>query len=199
MIKDFTVDELKEIIKECDSKSEFARKLGYKSTSGNVLKTIDRCIDKHNLNDEHLINWRAQKDKIKYKRIVKQCPVCGKEFKTKAGHKREKTTCSYACSNTYFRSGKDNPNWKEYTYEGKEYRTICFAHHKKECIICGEKNVVAVHHYDCNNKNNDPENLIPLCMTHHVYIHSNQFAPLIEEQVKAYIEEFRQNLKKVGE
>lgn len=90
-------------------------------------------------------------------------------FYTLIGNKKEKTTCSPACANTYFRSGENNPNFK-----GITYRQVCFRYHNKECIICGEDLVVEVHHYDCNNKNNDPKNLIPLCPTHHKYIHGTR-------------------------
>jgi len=107
---------------------------------------------------------------------LRECAVCGKPVKGKA------KTCSYSCSNTFFRSGEDNPNWKDSTY-----RSTCFAHHKKECIICGENKIVHVHHYDGNKNNNTPENLIPLCPTHHQYLHS-RYKKLIFEQVKKYIE-----------
>jgi hypothetical protein len=53
--------------------------------------------------------------------------------------------------------------------------------------LCGEQNVVDVHHLDHNRSNNDPANLIPLCPTHHQYWHS-KFRNLIEDQVRMYIE-----------
>jgi hypothetical protein len=65
------------------------------------------------------------------------------------------------------------------------YRTICWAHHKKECVICGENKIVAVHHYDHNHNNNDPSNLIPLCPTHHVYVHSGHKS-LVEDKIEVW-------------
>lgn len=118
-----------------------------------------------------------------YPKIEKECPVCSKEFSTVDGGAEEKFTCSYACSNTYFRSGKDNGQ-----YTGKAYRTICFEHNKKECIICGEDKIVAVHHYDENHNNNEPSNLIPLCPTHHQYLHS-RYKYLIQDKVDKYQKE----------
>ena len=56
--------------------------------------------------------------------ITKTCPVCDAEFQTLSGDKGS-YTCSYACSNTYFRSGENNPN-----YKGNNYRTVCFIHHE---------------------------------------------------------------------
>lgn len=107
---------------------------------------------------------------------LKICPVCDKPIK----NYRENTTCSVSCSNTYFRSGKNHNKWKD-----DVYRSTCFLYHKKKCIICDEENIVAVHHFDKNRNNNAPENLIPMCPTHHQYMHSN-FKHLIERKVIFY-------------
>jgi len=123
-----------------------------------------------------------------YNRIIKSCPVCDNEFETKQGSPREKTTCSHSCSNTYFRSGKNNPNWKE-----SRYRSTCFLQHEKSCVICKESNIVEVHHFDGNHTNNSIENLIPLCPTHHKYWHS-RFKHLIEDEVTSYHAEFINSL-----
>ena len=122
--------------------------------------------------------------KFIYEPIEKECPICGTKFNTSKDSPREKMTCSHSCANTYFRSGINNPNWKENTY-----RTTCFLYHKKECIICGENKIVEVHHLDENNKNNSPNNLIPLCPTHHQYWHS-RYKVEIEQKVIDYITEF---------
>ena len=103
------------------------------------------------------------------------------------GHKDEKTTCSHSCSNTYFRSGKNSPTYK--TDEEVGYRTLCFRYHKKECIICKEDKIVEVHHLDENRENNKIDNLVPLCPTHHKYLHSN-YRYLIEDKVNEYIKDF---------
>lgn len=107
----------------------------------------------------------------------KECPVCSKPIKDY----KKSATCSYACSNKLFRTGPNNGNWKD-----DRYQTTCFHYHKKECIICGESNIVTVHHLDENHFNNDPANLIPLCPTHHQYWHSS-FRHLVEKQVMDYI------------
>jgi len=109
----------------------------------------------------------------------KICPVCNTTYY------KDGATCSYACSNTYFRSGENNGRFKS---GSSNYRTICFLHHEKKCIVCGEDKIVAVHHYDHNHKNNDPENLIPLCPTHHQYVHSNY-----KDEVLYIIEEYVNN------
>lgn len=110
----------------------------------------------------------------------KRCPVCDKIMKN---HKNK--TCSTGCFNRMYRTGEDNPNWKS-----DSYRSTCFLYHEKKCIICGEDKIVSVHHLDENKKNNSPENLIPLCPTHHQYCHSryaNEVLPVIDK----YLNELR--------
>jgi len=131
---------------------------------------------------------------MKYPKIIKRCPICDKEFETKSGHPKEKTVCSHSCANTYFRSGTSNPNYKnddELTGVAK-YIRICFRYHPKKCVCCNETNIVEVHHYDNNKENNSPENLIPLCPTHHQYWHS-RFRHLIKTKIDKYIVEFKKN------
>lgn len=115
------------------------------------------------------------------------CPICEKVIK-----KKNQTTCSQKCAQIYFREQfNDIRKTRDMTWcNGHSYKFECFTYHKKECIICGERNIVAVHHYDGNNKNNEPTNFVPLCPTHHMYIHS-KFAILIQEKVDNYVEEFK--------
>lgn len=124
--------------------------------------------------------------KRKYELIQKECPVCKIKFKTPKGSKDEKTVCSRSCSNTYFRSGENNPNYKDGFDGDKEYRKICFKYHPKKCCVCGFDHIVEVHHMDCNKTNNDPKNLIPLCPNHHRMFHSRYrqlVSPLIEDYI----------------
>lgn len=110
-----------------------------------------------------------------------ECKCCGNPIKN---YRYSKGTCSRSCANTYFRSGKDNGNFK-----GNNYQTICFYYHKKECIVCGENKIVAVHHNDHNHYNNDPQNLIPMCPTHHQYVHSrwkNEVQPIIDKYIQQW-------------
>ena len=116
---------------------------------------------------------------VKAKR-AKNCPVCGIEFYTRSA------TCSYTCSNRHFRTGTDNGNWK-----GTRYQTVCFDQHKKECVVCGESKIVAVHHFNCDHNDNSIENLVPLCPTHHQYMHS-RFKDEILATVEKYINKFKQ-------
>jgi hypothetical protein len=115
---------------------------------------------------------------------IRLCPVCQDPIKNYKSHNKNKpdnVTCSYKCSNKYFRTGPSNGNWKD-----ERYQSTCFHFHKKECVVCGENNIVEVHHLDENHNNNSPSNLIPLCPTHHRYWHS-RYKHLIEDKVKTYI------------
>lgn len=172
-------------IEDCFSFTDVVLKLGLARKGSNTDKVRDYIIT-HNLDTSH---FNKKQKTTKYKLITKPCPVCGKDFETKENSPREKQTCSHGCSNTYFRSGINNPNHKE---DGNNsHRTICFSFHKKECIICGENNIVTVHHYDENHENNDPKNLVPLCPTHHQYVHS-RFANLVKDKIDNYVINFKQ-------
>lgn len=177
----------KEIIKNSQTISEAIKKI-YGYDNGKTRKKFFDCVETNNLDIKHL-----KKKLSKYPIIKKVCPVCDTEFETKSGSKDEKTTCSYSCSNTHFRSGESNPNWKN-----DSYRSTCFYHHKKECIICGENKIVTVHHFDENHNNNSPENLIPLCPTHHQYVHS-KYKDEVIDVIENYRNSFIISLSSVGQ
>lgn len=111
------------------------------------------------------------------------CKVCGETIKN---YRTSKGTCSRSCANVLFRSGKNNGS-----YKGTHYTQICFNNHKKECIVCGENKIVAVHHNDHNHLNDDPANLIPLCPTHHQYVHSkykDEIQPIIDRYIDSWLQ-----------
>jgi hypothetical protein len=177
MNRDYFLD----IVSKSYSKSDVCKFLSW-NVNGYGIKRVTKLIEDFDVDVSHFD--RGKNKRIRYERIVKECPVCFSEFETLGGHRYEKTTCSQSCSNTYFRSNVNHPNWKE-----SSYRTTCFHYHKKECIVCSEANIVTVHHYDGNKKNNHPTNLIPICPTHHQYIHS-AFKYLVEDVVDKYRNEF---------
>ena len=99
---------------------------------------------------------------------LKNCPNCNKimlNYKNKA------------CSKECLRSLKGNK---------ESHRLICFKFYKKECLVCMESNVVDVHHLDGDHTNDQPNNLIPLCPTHHTYLHRG-FDSLIINQINEKI------------
>ncbi len=112
---------------------------------------------------------------------LKLCPICSKPIKDYKNNK----TCSSKCARKYFSDMYlefASMSWKD---RSPNYREICFDNHDKVCIICGEKNIVEVHHFDGNHENDDPKNLIPLCSTHHKYIGS-KFEKLIINEINEY-------------
>jgi hypothetical protein len=186
------------IFKESKSKSDVCKKLGY-HINGTGFRKVHKLIDEHNIDISHFGN--GSEKLMKYERITKKCPVCESEFETKKNHKREKTTCSYACANSYFRSGENNPNYRDindYDTDTKrdnirlKYRKICFDNHQHKCVVCDEKKVLDVHHFDENYLNNEPDNLIPMCATHHNYLRS-PYKGEVEPIVIKYRENFLKN------
>lgn len=176
------------LIKESVSKSEVCRKLG-KPTNGTGLRIVMDIVNRYNLDISHFsIKAANNKFNRRYELIEKQCPVCNKKFIDKKGHIRKKTTCSHSCSNTYFRSGKNNPNWKEEISQTEwGYRKACFLKWEKCCILCGFDMVVEVHHLDGNHFNNDQKNLIPLCPNHHRSLHTVKYGPSIKKEINEII------------
>jgi len=185
---------MKEIISKSNSFNEVSMQYyGYANTK-TYLK-IKKFIKENNINIAHFPKNAANLKRTKYKKIKKICPICEKEFETRLGSPKEKIVCSHACANTYFRSGEKNPNYKkdENLTGIIKYVKICFRYHEKKCVYCEEKNIVEVHHYDGNKKNDLPENLIPLCPTHHRYWHS-RFRYIVKTKVDKYVVEFKQKI-----
>lgn len=110
------------------------------------------------------------------------CPVCNQPKNNK-----KNITCSRSCANTFFRSGENNSRHRS----GEDnYRTICFLYHDRKCCVCGEEISLCCHHFDLNHYNNDPSNLIPLCLNHHFYIHHKKYFHLVEQKINDYRELF---------
>jgi hypothetical protein len=156
-----------EVVKKSFSRSDVCRAYDL-PINGAKLSWVTKNINRLNLDIDHFSVNGSHKTQ-KYERVEKTCPSCGKKFVTKSGHKKEKSTCSHSCGNKHFRKSK----------KLSSYRSLCFAYHGKKCAICSESKIVEVHHYDGDNKNNSPENLIPVCPTHHQYIHSQYKAEVI--------------------
>jgi hypothetical protein len=102
------------------------------------------------------------------------CANCGNEFYKNASDQKQSKSGLFFCNRKCKAEAQKVGGLVEIqpSHYGKNYRTICFTHHKKECVVCGEDKIVSVHHYDENHNNNDPNNLVPLCPTHHQYVHS---------------------------
>ncbi len=113
---------------------------------------------------------------------IKNCPICEKPIKNYKVNK----TCSHKCGVLL---GKNPDCISINQHIDLNYRSICFNYHKKECVICGEELCIEVHHVDGNRSNNDLSNLVPLCPTHHKYIHHMEYCYIIKECIFDYINE----------
>lgn len=193
-MKQFTKEQLLNSIIGSTKKTHVYRNLGFKSVSGTTAGKIKNLFAENNIDLDDLIRKNIYVNKI--------CPVCNSEFEVsiKYDEYRPKLTCSYACANTHFRSGINNGSHAKAVNseenKGNSYRTICFHYHEKKCVVCDENKIVAVHHYDENHDNNVPENLIPMCPTHHQYMHSN-YKSDIAHVVDDYIKNWKDNNKDI--
>ena len=135
---------------------------------------------------------------INQKRIELECAYCGKKFERKI------SKLNNSKNNVYFCCRKCKDNAQKIISSIKEiqplhygigkspdvYKRICFENHQHKCCVCGEEKIVEVHHYDFNHTNNEPSNLVPLCPTHHQYIHSrykDEIQHIVDEYVNKYI------------
>ena len=168
-------EQLEEAIKNSNNRWEVLNKF---NISGVVF---NRLLRTHNIESP---KW----DRHYYRRVprkTKICWHCQKEFEikdTKIGNTQR--TCSKACSNSYFNTKKDGNGKTPKT----SYIRICFDANPFECIICGEKNSVDVHHFDGDHRNKSLTNLIPLCPTHHRYMHTRKLKSLIIDKVNQFRE-----------
>jgi len=147
--------ELLETIRDSSSWRQVCKKI-YGYEGGHRVKQLKELASDLKIDSSHFVKV------VRRKKITKSCPVCGDSFATKDGPK-EKTTCSHACSNTYFR--KEGDGW--------DYRKTAFDNYKHECVDCGElrKHTLQVHHIDEDRTNSNLSNLRILCANCHLDTH----------------------------
>ena len=148
-----------ESISDCFNFSDITRKFKFKA-NGKTTKIIRNYLESEGINTKH---FRTSK----YTKITKVCPVCSEEFST-LNNSKEKTTCSFSCANTHFRSGEDHPNYRETSTKYRNKVDI------SECNRCGYNSfteILQVHHIDRNRRNNELLNLEVLCPNCHSIEH----------------------------
>jgi hypothetical protein len=111
--------------------------------------------------------------------MLEECPVCGIEFK-----KSKNKTCSRKCGADY----KMLDGFKMKLTKATAYQTIAYREHDRKCVICSERRVLEVHHYNGEHSDDSPENLVPMCPTHHRYMHS-KYRYILETKVDFYVAE----------
>ena len=163
--------------------TEAARK---KASEKIPCEWCNNMVSRTNIN-KHKKSCKLNPDFIKAS--TKICPVCNATF---IG---DKTTCSHSCSNTYFRHSREGGSKRasdQELLERNDYRRLCFRYHEKKCVVCDETNIVAVHHLNEDSSDHRPENLIPLCPTHHQYWHSG-YKHLVYDIVLEYVSKWKEN------
>jgi hypothetical protein len=165
-------NKLLSIVKNSFSFSDVCRSLGLTVSSRNIKK-LKKQVTLSNIDISHFKH--PFKGKCIWEKISKTCPVCCAIFVTQKDHPREKTVCSRACSNTYFRSGSNNPNFIDGN-RNSGYRKIAFDYYPNICNRClfdKNPNILIVHHKDRNRLNNVLDNLEILCPNCHSEEHFN--------------------------
>jgi hypothetical protein len=185
-----TEQEVRDAVLQAHCWTQVAIELGFNSNSGSQIRIVlDTIKAKYILDTSH---FDPMKKVRKRQWIIKVCPACGDEFQAQRGGTRnEKTTCSYGCANTYFRTGSSNGAYgsRSGRHGVPKHIEVCWSNHEKRCIICDERLIVEAHHYNGNHDDNRPENFVPLCSTHHKYWHS-RYRYLIQTQCDAYVVTF---------
>lgn len=133
-----------------------------------------------------------------FKKFTVKCFNCGDDFiveeREKQFPRKEKYFCSVSCAHS--QGGNARSDLLEQNNQ-LGYRSICLKYHDSKCVICGEEKILSIHHFDENNKNNSPENLIPLCPTHHQYWHS-RYKNLVENKIIEYRNSFIEQYGALG-
>ncbi len=78
------------------------------------------------------------------------------------------------------------------------FRWVCFQHHERKCVVCGEDGVLDVHHMNEVETDQRPENVLPLCPTHHRYLHSHwpeDVLPAIEQYLERWSNEQKRDIQ----
>src|SRR5574343_2089194 len=93
------------------------------------------------------------------------CPVCGEQFKGRAGHTNK--YCSQKCS---YIGQKEEVSTVQSTLN---YRARVLKSHTP-CEFCHSTTSIEVHHYDGNLSNNNLDNLISVCRGCHTKVHRRE-------------------------
>jgi hypothetical protein len=89
---------LEKAVKESHNFSELCRNVGM-VPSTHTKNILRRNIQNYGLNINHFDSHFSAKQRRIYPVVKKTCPVCGTEFISKLGSKREKKYCSSLCCN----------------------------------------------------------------------------------------------------
>lgn len=139
---------------------------------------------------EYIENLKAASDRFHHKKLFDvNCYICEKSFLVKEDSRKYPIKSKYFCSRTCANKIGGRAKAKKYHYdEVAHYTTVAWRYHNKKCVCCDEINMVEVHHLNENRNDNRPENLVPLCPTHHRYMHS-KYKSLVENKIDEYVKD----------
>lgn len=157
--------ELIEYVDNSLSAREVLSKLGY-AGKGQYVTLLKSFLD---LNEIVYTHWTSN-GKPKLLTQKKNCINCNSLFTINSNNK-EQVTCSKGCSNTIFRSGKNNPNWIDGAGSYRERAIRAFGCKCQKCGYDDHEAAIVVHHKDHNRENNDISNLDVLCANCHAIHH----------------------------
>ncbi len=171
---------LNTLLQECNSLGEIATKLGY-STHGRNTANITKFLAKNNL----VFSNQSQKT-IEYEQRI--CVHCSNIFQVSVHNKnRQKViTCSHSCSSNYA-PFKIKRVEAKIGLEATSYPILAKRYGLNACCICKETEVLDIHHLDEDRNNNVISNLVPLCPTHHAYLHRGK-SELIFDKLVEYLD-----------
>jgi hypothetical protein len=145
-------------------------------------------LESYALNIE-IINKRVDNKLGKYQMFDVNCQACNKLYYVRERSKSFPSKKYYFCSRNCANSIGGKAKAEKYHYdEVATYTTVAWRYHEKKCVACGEDKIVAVHHLNEIHSDNDPKNLVPLCPTHHQYVHS-RYKYLVEDKINCYLKE----------
>lgn len=120
----------KELIESCYSIGGLSLELFGRCNKIYTEKTI-KFMNDHGYDKDF---FKGRNKNRKYEYLVRICPVCHTEFKTIIKHRKERETCSIACSNSFRPKRKKNPPRPRNKKTQKKRND-----YNKNCVICGNE------------------------------------------------------------
>lgn len=164
-------------------------------TTKKVTKPCNECGKQHEVRQYDLdrgygkycsrkCSYNNQSRQNKKKPNV-ECYTCNKPIYRNASRRAASKSGLFFCSRTCKDQEQNIGGALKLDHYGtslsESYKNVCWEYNEKKCIICDESLIVAVHHINENHNDNRPDNLAPLCMNHHSYIHSRHKGLIIDK------------------
>lgn len=112
-------------------------------TNGRIHKFFKELVCKYNFSTEH---WKIIPHNKKWNCVSTECPVCKTIFQTKSGGRGCSKTCSYKCSNTFFKSIRHTEKSKRKRIDSNKKHLISIGKiprqsklYKITCFACGKE------------------------------------------------------------